>query len=257
MITAPPLFIIEADRLLSGDDGADVLADEMGGPIANDLVQKHRRWLAGVDHAPPWRVPRGGLGFEIAPIDTPKGMAAHFLPLGDLAGRALSLTLDAHTRAHADVPPVLRGVAEFALSLATELDSAWVAWTPAHMAYPRAFLAEQMAGWTDDQGGRGGLIPLLAFVHFGEDAGGATVTRGMAFFRLPELRFTSDAPMAKGDQVRRMIRMAYALLADTDKRGPQGWDGDYDGLSPGETMRVRRRGDILNLASSTAKSARG
>jgi hypothetical protein len=251
----PPLFLIEADALLSGKDNAR----EWTGEITGELSQKHRRWLAGVDDAPPWRVPRTGFGFEMAPADVPpnseKGaMAAHFLPSGNLAGQALSLTVDQHTRVYADLTPILRALAEFALDLSAELDSAWVAWTPAHMAYPRAFLAEQLAGWAD-----GGRIPLLAFVNFGMDAGGATVTQGLAFFRLPELRFTADTPMAKGEQVRRMVRMAYALLADTEPgnppKTPDGWDGEYVGLAPGERMRVRRRGPLLNLTSFMPKSA--
>ena len=247
MTLALPLFLVEADALFSG--GA------VQGAIAGDLAMKHADWLAGIDHAPPWRVARGGLGFDFAPAAVPDACAAHFLPSGGLSGRALSLTLDSHTRAHADVPPVLRALTQCALALAEELGSAWVAWAPANMAYPRAFLAEQLAAWEDN-----GLIPLLAFVHFGEDAGGAMVTRGLSFFRLPEVRFTADRAMAKGDQVRRMIRMAYAMLADSAAASEEGherdWDGDYDGLSPGERIHVRRRGDRLNLIASMPKSAR-
>ncbi len=246
MNPAPPLFAIAADGFLSDGVGHGPISQRLGGMRAD--------WLAGVDHAPPWRIAHNRLGFEIAPLNSARDFtagdfAAHFLPTGGLTGRALSITLDSHSASGVDLPPILRVVAQFTLSLAQELDSAWVAWRPARMAYPSSFLAEQLDTWRT-----GGLLPLLAFVHFGEDAGGATITRGLAFFGLPELRFTCTSPMAKGDQVRRIFRMAYAMMAESEGGGTastaRDWDGDYDGLLPHERITVRRRGNIINLASN-------
>lgn len=249
MSASGPLFALEANAFLT-DGQSHGLPDGAGGAQAAMLRDFRADWLSGVDHAPPWRLLRKGLGFAVAPMKAPDGLTTHFLSGEAVAGQnGLSITLDANTRAGASLPPILQALGEMTLDLATAFDSRWVIWHPARMAYPRAFLFEQMEQWRV-----GGLIPLLAFVAFAQDAGGAEVTRGLSFFGLPEIRFTARPAMARGDAVRRMIRMAYAMLADAQsgevRDGPSNWDGDYDGLLSGERMRVQRRGDMLNLTST-------
>lgn len=257
MVPSTPLFFVDADAFLSGQGGAvsPVALDEEGhgddaAAIRATLDGYHANWLSGIDHAPPWRIMRGGFGFMIAPIRAPDVVDGYQLaPSAVGGGRALSVTLNNNGIAGVRSPTILRLLTQFTLDLAEAMGSRWMGWGPALVAYPPAFMDSQMDAWV-----RGGLIPLLPFLRFEQaDAaksdsvtdglrGGVkesvtVTTSGMDFFRLPDIRFTAPHDMHRADAVRRMVRLCYALMADSEAVQ----DGDFAGLIAGEVLSLRWR----------------
>ncbi len=240
MPASPTLFFVDADAFLSGEGRAPTPAalGENAAEIRATLADYHAQWLAGVDHAPPWRIMRGGFGFVIAPIRAPDVRDGYQIaPSVVGGGRALSVTLDSNGIAGVRSPTILRLLTRFALDLAEAMGSRWMGWGPALVAYPPTFLEGQMEPWAHSV-----LMPLLAFLRFdGEDKSGQVTTTGLGFFERPEIRFSAGlsegGDMHRADAVRRMLRLAYALLADT--RAVE--DGDFAGLVAGETLSLRWR----------------
>lgn len=234
------LFFVDADAFLSvGGDGLPLTElSEGAAEIRITLAKYHTDWLAGDDHAPPWRIVRGGLGFIIAPIRAPDVQDGYQIaPSVVGGGRALSVTLDQHSLAGVRSMTILHLLAQFALDLSEAMGSRWMGWGPALVAYPPDFLKGQMASWAHS-----GLMPLLAFLRFDEGAAGQVATSGLGFFALPDIRFSASPDMHRADAVRRMIRLAYALLADSQAVQ----DGQFAGLIAGEILTLRwRRGSAF------------
>ena len=138
------LFTIDGESFLSG-----ALAIERGGECGafrTELMGFYAAWQSGRDHAPPWRIVHRGLGFLIAPVHAPPVEHCHQMPADGVAGnRALSVTLDSLSLPGAASAPILRGLCDFVQELAAALDSRWMVWGPARLAYPPAFLGEQLA----------------------------------------------------------------------------------------------------------------